>query len=341
MGAGRVLITGATGHIGFRTLVLVLQAGYYARIAVRKLQQSDKIKSAKSVSQYFDQIEFTEVPDITTTAAYDNATEGVKFIVHVASPLPMKAEHQQGNWQEIYYDPAIKGTLSILEAAIKTPSVEAVVITSSTVVLPSKDFAGPEDIMQPADLGPLDDVTDFNEAYVVSKVLAHDAATQFVKKNNPKFRLIRVLPGYVQGPHELIQNEQEFFTGSNEGTINAVIGNLSPEPKPNSQVWLEDVAKAHVLALDPKVGKDGAEFVMVGNGGVSVPWDEVAETASKLFPEAFRSGILKPVKGQQNIHTTRSTVSSERALGFKFASTAEMIKGLIAQWLELHGHQAQ
>lgn len=58
-----VLITGATGHIGFRTLVFALQAGYRARISSRKLAQAQALKRAESIKPYLDSIEFVEVPD--------------------------------------------------------------------------------------------------------------------------------------------------------------------------------------------------------------------------------------------------------------------------------------
>lgn len=83
-----VLITGATGHIGFRTLVLLLQHGYRARIAHRRAAQIDKIKAAASIKPFGDAIEFVHVPDITGADAYDTAIKGVDYVMHVASPIP-------------------------------------------------------------------------------------------------------------------------------------------------------------------------------------------------------------------------------------------------------------
>lgn len=57
-----VLITGATGHLGFRTLVGLLQHGYRARIAHRRPEQGDVIKSQKSVKPFQDSDEFVQVP---------------------------------------------------------------------------------------------------------------------------------------------------------------------------------------------------------------------------------------------------------------------------------------
>ena len=82
-----VLITGATGHLGFRALIIALQNEYRARIAVRRLEQAEKIKKTASIQPYLDSIEFVQVPDITVADAYTEAIKGVEFVVHIASPI--------------------------------------------------------------------------------------------------------------------------------------------------------------------------------------------------------------------------------------------------------------
>jgi uncharacterized protein YbjT (DUF2867 family) len=82
-----VLITGVTGHIGFRTLVLALEAGYHARITSRSMQSLEKIKKASSVQKYLSDIEYFAVPDITDAASYDEAMKGVEYVLHIASPI--------------------------------------------------------------------------------------------------------------------------------------------------------------------------------------------------------------------------------------------------------------
>lgn len=82
-----VLITGATGHLGFRTLVIALENGYRARVALRRLEQAEKIKKTASIQPYLDVIEFVQVPDITASDAYSDAIKGVDFVLHIASPI--------------------------------------------------------------------------------------------------------------------------------------------------------------------------------------------------------------------------------------------------------------
>lgn len=72
-----VLTTGATGHIGFRTLVFALQADCRARISSHKLAQAEVLKNAESLKSYLDSIEFVEVPDMLAEGAFDVAVSSV------------------------------------------------------------------------------------------------------------------------------------------------------------------------------------------------------------------------------------------------------------------------
>jgi uncharacterized protein YbjT (DUF2867 family) len=82
-----VLITGATGHLGFRALVFALPTGYRARISLRRQEKSEQIKQATSIQPFLEDIEFAIVPDITKDDAFDEAIKGVEFVIHVASPI--------------------------------------------------------------------------------------------------------------------------------------------------------------------------------------------------------------------------------------------------------------
>lgn len=82
-----VLITGATGHLGFRTLAIALENGYRARVALRRLEQVEKLKKTASLQPYLDAVEFVQVPDITASEAYEEAIKGVDYVLHIASPI--------------------------------------------------------------------------------------------------------------------------------------------------------------------------------------------------------------------------------------------------------------
>jgi nucleoside-diphosphate-sugar epimerase len=82
-----VLVTGGSGHLGFRAIAFALESGYRVRAAVRSQDKTNQIKAAKSVQQYLDRLEFVMVPDILADGAYDEAVKGVDYVLHVASPI--------------------------------------------------------------------------------------------------------------------------------------------------------------------------------------------------------------------------------------------------------------
>lgn len=124
--------------IGFKTLVEVLKAGYKVRAAVRNQAGFDRIASLKPLAPYVSNLESVIVPDITVPGAYDEAVKGVKYVVHIASPL-VKPVDTEELFQSEVIQPAIRGTVGILEAANKVTGIERIVITASILSIASFD----------------------------------------------------------------------------------------------------------------------------------------------------------------------------------------------------------
>lgn len=91
MSAPLVLITGASGHLGFRVLVLALEAGYRVVSTIRKEDQAIKISGKPSVRPHLDNLTFAIVKDIAAPNAFDKAMQGVTYVIHVASPIASPA----------------------------------------------------------------------------------------------------------------------------------------------------------------------------------------------------------------------------------------------------------
>jgi uncharacterized protein YbjT (DUF2867 family) len=91
MSAPLVLITGASGHLGFRVLVLALEAGYHVVSTIRREDQAKKISEKPSVRPHHDRLTFAVVKDIAAPKAFDKAMEGVTHVIHVASPIASPA----------------------------------------------------------------------------------------------------------------------------------------------------------------------------------------------------------------------------------------------------------
>lgn len=106
-------------------------------------------------------------------------------------------------------------------------------------------------------------------AYKMSKILAITAARDFVRSQRQKqgceFNVVYICPGYVQGAHELCENVEEFFTATSAGTLNIALGNNLGVPNVTSQIWVDDVARAHVVSLSSAEVRDGDVLVLVRN----------------------------------------------------------------------------
>lgn len=122
--------------IGFKTLVEVLKAGYKVRAAVRNQDGFDRISALKPIAPYLSQLESVVVSDITAPGAYDEAVKGVKYVVHIASPLVLPVEGEEA-YQTHIIQPAVRGTVGILESANKVTGIEKIVITASVLSVAS------------------------------------------------------------------------------------------------------------------------------------------------------------------------------------------------------------
>ncbi len=79
-----VLISGATGHIGFRALILALQAGYRVRFSSRSAVKADQVlahSSIKTLNLAPNTLSYAVVPDFTTAGAFDDAVKGVQYVL--------------------------------------------------------------------------------------------------------------------------------------------------------------------------------------------------------------------------------------------------------------------
>ncbi len=124
--------------IGFRTLILLLEQGSFnVRVAVRSQSSYDKLLSYKPLAPYTSQLESAIVPEITVPGAYDEAVKGVTHVIHVASPIPGP---DTADFETDLIQPAIQGTVGILQSAHKAGGVKKVVITASVAAIATSEY---------------------------------------------------------------------------------------------------------------------------------------------------------------------------------------------------------
>ena len=332
-----VLITGATGFIGFRTLIETLKAGYHVRAATRNESGIQKIKAANSTQPYLSQLEFVIVPDILKEDAYYEAVKDVDYVIHLASPTTnFETIPTEETYDEKLIQPAVQGTMNMIKAASKnSPTSKRIVITSSIVAI----IEWPEMYMETGN--------NFNEesrtknasgpfgglfaAYGASKVAALNATEEYIRTQKPHFDINHIGPAFVIGKNELATTRAEVLSGTNGAALGHVVGS-DIGPTPSISVFVDDVARMHVLALDPKIA--GGQFFLGLSEDSKTRWEDAFEIVKKHFPEAVEDGTF-PLSGK---NTTKRLIFeneyTKKTLGIEFASFEEQVKSIAKQYLE-------
>ena len=330
MVSSKILITGATGFIGFKVLLTALEAGYVVRAAVRSRSKSDLILSNPRIKALApkDRLSFIEVPDILENGAYDEALDDITYVVHMASPLPLPSDDAESE----IYQPGVKGTANILASALKVSSIRRIVITSSIVAnMPYPPVPGnvvDAESRVPNLDGPFAEIF---PAYRASKIHTLNAIDDFVKQNKPSFDVINVIPGFVFGQNEMATDVAGLLTGSNRLLLALLQGQTIPVPRLAGAAHIDDVARVHLLALDEKV-HGSQDF------GVTIPvvYDEAFSIVKKHFPSLVEDGTF--AQGHQpSLAVNWDASKTEKFFGLKFKTYEDMVVDAAKQYLEFIG----
>ncbi|ORX94102.1 hypothetical protein BCR34DRAFT_499507 [Clohesyomyces aquaticus] len=340
MAGDLVLLTGATGFLGYTTLIALLKAGYKVRAAVRSQSKASKVERAPSFKALKASVDWVTVPDMTADGAYDAATKGVKYIVHVASPIPTFGDEPipPEKYEEYFLKGSPKGAVGMLESAQRSGTVERVVITSSTVaILPFEYFTGTTDytIDFPAEHRIPDVSGPFKfefQAYSAGKAAALNATEKWMAERKPNFDLVSIIPSWIFGRDELVTDVQSFTKGSTNSVLaGLLLGTKGETPFNGNAVLSDDVAKLHVLSLDPKI-PGNQSFI----ASVDMEWEDAIKILKKSFAKEVEDGTLS-VEGKQGTlpikHPNKTT--EDTFDGFKFTPFEKIVEAVANQYLDM------
>jgi dihydroflavonol-4-reductase len=239
MAAAKVLVTGASGFIAKHCIAELIRQGFSVQATLRDLSREEETRRAIG-NAGATASELTFLPaDLLRDDGWDKAMQGCTYVLHLASPFPLKNPRDP----EEVIRPAREGAVRVLKAATKA-GIKRVVLTSSIVAI---TLPWPE-----ASLGHVFDETDWTNpnrpdvtSYVVSKTLAERAAWDFVQSTPGAPELVVVNPAFVLGPapDADLSTSHEVIRLMGQGAYPAA-------PKigfPISDV--RDVAVTHVLAM--------------------------------------------------------------------------------------------
>ncbi|ORY24071.1 hypothetical protein BCR39DRAFT_547996 [Naematelia encephala] len=347
-----VLITGLNGFVAVHTALKFLSNGWSVRGTVRSQAKADKVKQLPSLLPYIQQgkVEVVIVADLVE-GDFSQALDGVDAVAHVASPINLA----DGTWAD-YRDPAVKGTVRLLEQAAKVPSVKAVAQMSSwaaaaDISVPFTEQIGK--VYTENDWFPLTDedaekLVDNHDGvtqalwYCTSKKLAELAAHETRKRTGAAYSVGSVLAPMIFGPAlhygpKATGEELNKADASTSWLYQSVAGGRDGTLPPSSfPSWtsVESVAEALYKIIE----KRSNERYLIYEG----PFDyqQFANIARKLYPELDKAGVI-PLGNPEDCPSekgtyTLDTTKAERELGIKFDHTKEeMIKQVVDQIVAL------
>ncbi len=242
----RVLVTGATGYVAGWIIKRLLDEGHDVHAAVRNPNSEDKTRHLRELAAKSAGTLRLFASDLLVDGSYAEAMSGCTIVFHTASPFVLSPD----NAQRDLIEPALKGTVNVLEQANKTPSVERIVLTSSYLAA-NGDNADIKDrgksTLTEEDWNTTSSLT--HQPYAYSKTLAEREAWKMAKMQD-RWDLITINPAFVMGP------------------------GINPNATSESFNFVKDFANGKLASGVPNIGMT---FV------------DVREVADAHFQAAFRS----------------------------------------------------
>lgn len=347
-----MLITGATGFIGFLTLLELLRSGYRVRAAVRTDAKIDKIRAhplVKGLAKAPDSLSFIVIPDLTLPGAFDSALQDATYVIHLAAPVPSfngSITVTQDQYDKYFVQDAVNATLGVLKSAANAGhGVKRVILTSSAMaVVPFPYLAASPEVDYSVSFGPetrqLTPTGPFGsevEAYGAGKTAVLNAAEAWFTSELGKqanFDLINIVAGWTFGRDELVTSADELrVTGTNSVLLGLLLGNKSEWPFTGNAVVAADVARCHVLALAQKALAKGETRTFVAS--TPIVWEDAVDVVRTEFGADVEAGRLSTDGKQPTQPINFDGSKTEDILGIKFAPFQEAVRQIANQYLEL------
>jgi dihydroflavonol-4-reductase len=270
-----VLVTGATGFIGFHVARLLLERGFHVKALVRDESGAQVIRDlgAELVKG-----------DIRDGEAVVRALKGCSQVYHLAADYRLWVPDP-----DTMYEINVQGTRNILHAALML-SVEKVVYTSTVGVLSANANGKPSSEEHKADIG------EMVGHYKMTKYMAEREVGDYIKKG---LAVIIVNPSTPIGPMDRKPTPTgkiivDFLNGKIPAYLNTGL----------NFVDVEDVARGHLLAAEH--GKAGQRYIL-GNRNMTLrEFFESLATATGRKPPKVRLPYL-PVLIAAHVNEALST----------------------------------
>jgi nucleoside-diphosphate-sugar epimerase len=269
-----VLVTGGSGFIGAHCILQLLGAGYRVRTTVRNLTRESDVRAMLKVggAEPRNALSFVAA-DLMSDAGWPQAVAGCDFVLHVASPLPLKLPKHE---DELIV-PAREGTLRVLRAA-RDAKVKRVVLTSSFAAV---GYGQKNPNQTSTEKNWTDPSGSDVSAYVKSKTLAERAAWDFIAREGGALELSAVNPVGVFGP--VLDAD---YSTSIQIVSRLMDGKIPACPRLTfGVVDVRDVADLHLRAMTNPAAK-GERFLAVAGDFMTIL--QIAQVLKARMGDAAR-----------------------------------------------------
>jgi len=325
----KVLVTGGAGFLGRNVVSALLDAGHESVLLIRGGRRPGLPEQATVVDG-----------DVRDAAAFTAAAAGCDAIIHAAAMVKIWSARRED------FDDINLGGIRNAIAAAGAHRIRLVYTSSFMAIGPTPEAGVDESHQHP---GP-----PFHNDYERTKALADELARAYAAEGGD---LVILYPGVVYGPGELTDGNiiAKMLADQMNGRLPGIVG-------PGDRLWsysfVEDVARAHVAALDR--GHKGERYLL---GGDNATLQQVFAAASAragrdLSPRKLPYGLSRLVgramwfwadlTGKMPDLTHQAVGIFEknwayrsdkatRELGYRVRPLAEGI-GLTVDWLVAEGH---
>ncbi|KAH7543523.1 hypothetical protein FEM48_Zijuj02G0193000 [Ziziphus jujuba var. spinosa] len=301
-GAGKVVcVTGASGYIASWLVKFLLQRGYTVRASVRNPSDPKKTNHLTSLDGANQRLQLFKA-DLLEEGSFDSALEGCEGVFHTASPF----YHDVKDPEAELLNPAVKGTLNVLNACAKFKSIKRVVLTSSIAAVAYSRKPRTPDVVV--------DETWFSDPDFLkeSKTLAEDAAWKFAKEKG--IDMVTINPAMVIGP--LLQPT---LNTSAAAVLNLINGAQTFTNATFGWVNVKDVANSHIQAFE--IPSASGRYCLVET---VAHYSEIVRNLRELYP-----ALQLPEKSSDDkpyVPTYQVSKVKAKTLGIEFVPLKDSLK---------------
>lgn len=252
----RVLVTGASGHIGFHVALQLLEAGCDVTLLIRKKNRNTGLLEQKGAGLI--------IADLQQPHTYSGAMKGIDALFHIAAENTTDTSDEQR---------VISNTFTlcknVLDAAV-AGGVPAIIYTSSVVVLGRS--SDPKVLINESYK-----VIAPESPYVKGKLMAEDYCEQLIREQNVDIR--RLYPSWVIGsgdpkltpPHKVIRDylkkgQAFYFAGG------ISVAGVESVAKAHVNAWLKGSVKGQYILAGTNVTFNEFYTTLAHHSGHKAPW---------------------------------------------------------------------